>query len=899
MAKWNLKNRLSGRIPGRMFWCAAAVILLISIVGICGIWNANIQMLQYLTIRQAQSGSPHTAALLKEFGEDIHLNILLQALLFLLVEFGLVICFLFMARQRRLKQRLEDLSASLQGIVDSQGRLNLTTIAFDGTDEAAALARGVNHLLEKIRPSYQTLEETLNRQNRALEEIRGRRQHEIQRRRQVEKDLMLRQFIVDHAGEAVYLVESDGKIADINEVACRWLGYSRPELLGMKIFQIDPHFPAEVWPKHWETVRRQKQMLIETEHRRKDGTCFPVEVALTHFECDGKEYHCAFARDLTKRKQEEQARIQEAETVQAQQQALLQLTTMPAFINGDVEAVARYLTEAGARLLKVRRCSFWLYEERENHLRCQDLYDAQTGEHSSGFIVKGSSCPDYLKALQTSRVIDADDAWRDSRTQDLLDSYLRPLGVVSLLDATVRFSGKFIGVICSESVETKRYWTDLEVRFSAELADQISLVLLNRSYRQSERQARKEARSAVSANQAKSNFLASMSHEIRTPMNAILGFVDLLAQEPLNEEQINYVKVIQNSACNLLSLLNDIIDFSKIEAGKMKVEITDCHLPSLLEDLDSLIRPQASRKNLDFQILQCQELPEKIQTDPLRLRQCLLNLLTNAVKFTDKGHVYLNVSRLEEDGQPWIQFAVEDTGIGIPPEFHSSIFDAYVQVEKHSSHAGKGAGLGLAITRNLVHMLGGRLRLTSTPGVGSVFTLSLPLASSVKEGPLWNKYDAACSVPALPANEEERLSGQVLVVEDNPSNQILISMLLKKMGLEVTLANNGLEGVQEARRQKYDVILMDMQMPRMNGYDATQTLRSEGCMTPIVAVTANAMKGDEEKCLQAGCDAYLSKPIDRKKLTQILRRYLGTSGKAELPAVTAAEAGPPKFPGKL
>lgn len=876
----NLKEQLVRRMPGRMFWLSTGLIVLITILGVCGIWNANMQMLQYLTIRQAQSGSDYASALLKEFGDEIHLNILLQAFLFLLVEMGLLICFMFMGRHRLLRRRLEQLSERLHGLVDAKGRLTLSPVEMVGTDEAAALARSFNHFLERIRPSYQILEESLARQTHALEEIRDQRREEIQHRRRVEKDLMLRQFIVDHAGEAVYLVEPDGKFADVNEVACRSLGYTRAELLNMNVSQIDPHFPTEVWLNHWQTIRRRKQMLIETEHRRKDGTCFPVEIALTYFECDGKEYHCAFARDVTKRKQEEQARIQESEAIQAQQQALLQLSTMPGFINGDIEAVARYLTEAGTRLLNVRRCSFWLFDESENHLRCQDLYDAQTGEHSSGFIVRTQKCPDYIKALQSERVIDADDAWRDPRTQDLLDTYLRPLGVVSLLDATVRFSGKFVGVFCSESVETKRSWTDLEVRFAAEIADQFSLVLLNRSYRLSERQARKEARSAVSANQAKSNFLASMSHEIRTPMNAILGFVDLLAQEPLDEEQMNYVKVIQNSASNLLNLLNDIIDFSKIEAGKMKLEITDCSLPGLLEDLDSMIRPQASRKNLDFQILQCQELPEKIQTDPLRLRQCLLNLLTNAVKYTEKGHVYLNVSRMEQDNTSWIQFAVEDTGTGIPPEFYSSIFDAYVQVEKKSSHAGKGAGLGLAITRNLVSMLGGRIHLNSTPGVGSVFTLLLPLTPARQEGPLWNKYDAACSPPSAAA-EEELLAGQVLVVEDNPSNQILISMLLKKLGLEVTLANDGLEGVQEARRHKYDVILMDMQMPRMNGYEATQTLRSEGFMTPIIAVTANAMKGDEEKCLQAGCDAYLSKPIDRKKLFQTLQRYLGTSDKSE------------------
>lgn len=891
MAHWNLRNWLRRRMPGRWFWIGAAVIAVISIVGIYGIWNANIQMLRYLTIRQAQSGSPQISALLKEFGEEIYLNIFLQAFLFILVELGLVICFLFMARHRHLRQDLAELSAHFESLVDHAGQLNLKPLAVQGNDETASLIRRFNQVIEKLKPSYQTLEETLARQSRTLEEVRSRRQQEIERRRQVEKELVLRQFIVDHAGEAIYLVEEDGKLAEVNEVACLWLGYSRAELLSLKITDIDPHLLPEVWPRHWETVSRKKQMILETEHRRKDGTCFPVEIALTHFECDGKEYHCAFARDLTRRKQEEQQRIQEAETVQIQQQTLLQISTTPAFINGDVETVARHLTEAGARLLKVRRCSLWLFEEREGQLRCQDLYDAQTNEHSGGYLLKTNRCPSYLQALQAGRVINAEDAWRDPRTEELADTYLRPQGIVSLLDATVRFSGKFVGVLCTESVESKRSWTDLEVRFAAELADQVSLVLLNRSYRRSERQARQEARSAVSANQAKSNFLASMSHEIRTPMNAILGFVDLLTQEPLTEEQMNYVKVIQNSAANLLNLLNDIIDFSKIEAGKMRVEITDCSLPGLLEDLDSMMRPQASRKNLDFQILQCQELPEHIQTDPLRLRQCLLNLLSNAVKFTEKGHVYLNVSLLEENKTSWVQFAVEDTGIGIPPDKSSAIFDAYVQVDRPLSDPGKGAGLGLAITRNLVQMLGGRLSVVSTPNVGSVFTLSLPLAPVSKEGQSWNKYEAACTAPSVP--NDTPLTGHVLVVEDNPSNQILVSMLLKKLGLEVTLANDGVEGVEEARRRKFDIILMDMQMPRMNGYEATQVLRSEGFMVPIIAVTANAMKGDEEKCLQAGCDAYLSKPIDRKKLAQVLRRYLGTMEQAEVLEPAAAESSIP------
>jgi PAS domain-containing protein len=245
MAHWNLRNRLPCRLPGRWFWIGAAVIAVISIVGIYGIWNANIQMLRYLTIRQAQSGSPQISAFLKEFGEEIYLNIFLQAFLFILVELGLVICFLFMARHRHLRQDLAELSAHFESLVDYAGQLNLKPLAVQGNDETASLIRRFNQVIEKLKPSYQTLEETLARQSRTLEEVRSRRQQEIERRRQVEKELVLRQFIVDHAGEAIYLVGKDGQIAEVNEVACSWLGYSRPELLSLTIMDIDPHLSPE------------------------------------------------------------------------------------------------------------------------------------------------------------------------------------------------------------------------------------------------------------------------------------------------------------------------------------------------------------------------------------------------------------------------------------------------------------------------------------------------------------------------------------------------------------------------------------------------------------------------------------------------------------------------------
>jgi signal transduction histidine kinase len=397
--------------------------------------------------------------------------------------------------------------------------------------------------------------------------------------------------------------------------------------------------------------------------------------------------------------------------------------------------------------------------------------------------------------------------------------------------------------------------------------------------RQAEERANILAREATSANRAKNEFLANMSHELRTPMNAIMGFSDVLSESELSEEHRSYVDMIMDSSHNLLSLINDILDFSKLESEKIDIDIRDCQIGDLISEIESMLRPVASEKNIAFEILQCDMIPETIKTDPLRLRQCLTNLIDNAIKFTEKGHVYISVSLQDHDGQAFLQFDVEDTGIGIPQEKLPVIFDSFTQVDSAASRKYGGTGLGLAITRQLVQLLGGRISVVSTQAKGSIFTLEIPTGVQWSDvnTQVWNKY--------LPVDEiNERLetekglvmyNGKVLVAEDNPSNQKLIAILLQKMGLEVTLADDGLEAVEQCAHQTFDIILMDMQMPNLNGYDATRQLRSQGVQTPIIAVTANAMTGDEQKCMSAGCDGYLSKPIDRSKLNELIEQHLG------------------------
>ncbi len=380
---------------------------------------------------------------------------------------------------------------------------------------------------------------------------------------------------------------------------------------------------------------------------------------------------------------------------------------------------------------------------------------------------------------------------------------------------------------------------------------------------------------ADAANKAKSQFLANMSHEIRTPMNAIIGFSDILADEQLTGECRDYVHAIRDSGRHLLELINDILDFSRIEAGKLEIKQADCLLEDLFSWIESVVGPAASKKGLSFEIQLGGDLPATIRTDPDRLGQCLLNIAGNAVKFTDRGHVHVKVSLQTQENPPCIRFDVEDTGIGIPPHMQKEIFGSFTQVDGSTTREHAGTGLGLAITRQLAELLGGRLTVSSEEHKGSVFSLVIPVGVDVASQP---PLDRSSDADDISGNGDDagkpQFSGHALVAEDVRTNQMLIKSLLNRLGLDVTMAADGSQAVEKALDRAFDVIFMDIQMPNMNGYQATREIRRRGITTPIVALTANAMRGDDQKCLDAGCDDYLAKPFGRGDLVEKLRRHL-------------------------
>lgn len=380
---------------------------------------------------------------------------------------------------------------------------------------------------------------------------------------------------------------------------------------------------------------------------------------------------------------------------------------------------------------------------------------------------------------------------------------------------------------------------------------------------------------AEAANSAKSQFLANMSHEIRTPMNGIMGFSDLLADEDLSDEQRESVNTIRECGQNLLRLIDDILDFSKIEAGQLNIEIIDCSLATLLNSIGSLMRPKAIEKGLEFEIIESNGLPAAIRSDSTRLQQCLVNLIGNAIKFTGQGHVYINVSLEYKDNQPYIRFDVEDTGIGIQEDKQAKVFESFTQADGATTRKYGGTGLGLTITKQLTDFLGGELTLASEEDKGSVFSLMIPAGVDITKQPFLDKDSIASHTdPRHAEAEQPEFSGNVLVAEDALTNQMLIKSLLERLGLQVTIVEDGNQVLQKVLTGQFDLIFMDMMMPYMNGYEATAALRAKGITTPIVALTANAMKGDDKKCLEVGCDEYLAKPIDRRELLKTIGKYL-------------------------
>jgi signal transduction histidine kinase/CheY-like chemotaxis protein/HPt (histidine-containing phosphotransfer) domain-containing protein len=404
---------------------------------------------------------------------------------------------------------------------------------------------------------------------------------------------------------------------------------------------------------------------------------------------------------------------------------------------------------------------------------------------------------------------------------------------------------------------------------------------------------------AEAANHARAAFLANMSHEIRTPLNAIIGFADLLRRgaDTGEIERMEWLEIIRTGGTHLLALINDILDLTKVDAGKLTVEQVDCSPVTIIHEVCAILGPKAREKGLKLIAVFDGALPKTIHSDPTRLRQVIMNIAGNAIKFTPAGRIEIATRLRRAAGEPAkLVIQISDTGIGIPADKLKLIFDPFTQADASITRKFGGTGLGLAISRKLAELLGGGISVESEVGRGTTLTCEIAVGSL--ENVVLEEHVpemAPRPAPDRPATPTPVLNHRVLVVDDGETNRKLIKLVLGRAGAQVETAENGKRAIERATTEHFDLILMDMQMPIVDGYAATAELRLRGVTIPIIALTANAMKWDETRCLEAGCSGYLSKPVDQELLLAAVAGALESDGDPQ-PAARSASPQPVAAP---
>lgn len=721
-------------------------------------------------------------------------------------------------------------------------------------------------------------------------DITERRQAELTLRESEERF----RGVVETSPDAITVMDLHGRILMANRQSARLNGYDSTE----EFMSCTKGFYDVVVPEdRARAVSAVRRVLVrggshtfEISLARRDGSRWPGEVRGSALR-DSQGLPTGVitvARDITERKLAEQRQatsLRRLESVNRLQEDLL--------LPESLDEKFKRITEAAISLLDLDFCRIWVVEPGDlcnagcihaaaadthqvacHRERCLHLL-ASAGRYTN---IDGrrrrvplGCCKIGRIAIDKERRFLTNEVTTDPHVAD--HQWARDLGLVSFAGYKLHdTNGDPIGVL---AVFAKHPLSEEDDAFLLNLSEITSRVILDSQARQELQETRRQA---IAASEAKSEFLANMSHEIRTPMTAILGFTDLLMSQNLtSEEQHEFLETIGRNGRSLLVLINDILDLSKIEAAKISVESMSYSLRQLVDDVMEVVQVRAQEKGLSLQVLYEAALPETIRTDPTRLRQILVNLMGNAIKFTESGGVQLSIRRPAGHSPTKLQFAVSDTGIGIEPDKLRGLFQPFAQADASTTRRFGGTGLGLAISKRLARLLGGDIEATSEAGRGSTFILTIDTG-------IIEEVQAPVNVPMAkptPTVDQSKTNfvGRVLLAEDSPDLQRLLGHVLRKMSIEIEIAENGQLACELAVKSKiegnpFDLILMDMQMPEMDGLQATRWLREHGWQRPIIAVTAHAMSEHRDDCLAAGCNDYLAKPVQVSELRAMLARYI-------------------------